>query len=321
MKVLVLGGTQFVGRRIVEALLAAGHDVTLLNRGKTGTEHFPDLSHVTANRDEVIPSLDELSLDAIVDCSGYRPGQVKRIADALATKPYYLFISTISIYSEYDVDSINEDSPVFATDGITDPDSCPINGENYGPLKVMCENVVREEFPAYGIVRPGLVVGPYDHTDRLSYWPWRVSKGGRMAVPARLDQPVQGIDARDLARLVRLFVEGKIQDTVNGVGPGEPTTLGGLLEACKVVTAAETEFITLTTEQEEAANPRWPGTVRSDGSSDGIFSVDASRAKAHGLTNLPLEQTLRDILAETGARQALKAGWSLEEEAAFLNSI
>lgn len=320
MNVLVLGGTQFVGRHIVETLLSAGHDVCLLNRGKTQSDLFPAVERIVGDRNEPISTLRGREFDAIVDCSGYRPGQIQRVADGLNSRPYYLFISTISIYSDHSVEVITEDSPVFATHDISDPDGCQINGETYGALKVMCESVVRAEFPRHGIVRPGIVIGPYDHTQRVSYWPWRARKGGDMAVPSRLDQPFQGIDGRDLAGLVLKFVEGGIEDTVNAVGPSPVTTLGGLIHLSMRVAGSQVRLVPLTADQAASAEPAWPVVLSSDGSEDGIFRVSHDRAVGHGLIHRPLEDSLRDILSEVGSLDLLKSGWSLEKESQYLDS-
>ncbi len=320
MNILVLGGTQFVGRHIVNCLQNSGHTLTMLNRGKTGEGLFPEISRIVGDRNDELVELNGRSFDAVVDCSGYRPNQIRRVSQALANKPYYLFISTISVYDDYSVPFIDEGSSLHDTAKITDPDGCPIDAENYGPLKVLCEQAVAEEFPSHGMIRPGLIMGPFDHTQRISYWPWRVQRGGKMAIPERGDQPFQGIDARDLAGLVLKFVGGQIQDVVNGVGPGSTTTHCQMLEACVSATGVTPDWVPMSESDQTEAGTSWAAVLPEDGTSDAIFKVRNDRAKSHGLTLTSLETTFRDVLDDIGSLETLKSGWSLEAEAAYLTS-
>lgn len=228
MKLLVLGGTSFVGRAIVEDALAAGHTVTLFSRGKTGTDLFPDVERRTGDRDAGdYASLADGEWDALVDVSGYLPRHVTQAADAVGDRiGGYLFISTGSVYDRTQAgDGMTEDTARLQPERGTEE----INGETYGPLKVACEDDVLSRYGDRAtIVRPGIVAGPHDPTDRFTYWVRRAAAGGRVALPGRPDQPVQVVDSRDLARLVVALLEADRSGIYNAVGPADPVTLGEL---------------------------------------------------------------------------------------------
>jgi 2'-hydroxyisoflavone reductase len=293
MQILVLGGTSFVGRAIVEDALAAGHTVSLFSRGKTGADLFPDLNRRIGDRSSgAYDSLETGSWDAAVDVSGYIPRHVAQAADALGDRiGRYLFISTGSVYDRTAAtDGMTEDTPRFAPERGTEE----ITGETYGPLKVACEDDVTARFGERAtIVRPGIVAGPHDPTDRFTYWVRRAARGGRVALPARPEQPVQVVDSRDLARLVVALVEKDQPGVYNGVGPAEPTTLESLVRTCAAAAGSTVEVVPVPL---DAVDPPLP-LVLPDPTWDVMFRRSAQRAFGAGMPKTPLATTAADVLA------------------------
>ena len=208
MRILILGGTGFVGRAVVEDALRHGHEVTLFNRGRSASSDlFPDIRRLVGDRDaDDYAALTTGSWDAVVDCSGYVPRHVNRAMDALGDRvARYLFISTNAVYQRAGIGpGATEDTPLRAP--VRDTEE--LSEETYGPLKVACEDDVRARFGAAAtIVRPGKVAGPHDPQTGLTYWVHRAARGGRVALPGRPEQPVQVVDSRDLARLVVRLLE------------------------------------------------------------------------------------------------------------------
>src|SRR4051795_10874890 len=193
MRILVLGGTQFLGRHVVDVALERGHDLTLFNRGQTRPELFPDVEKLRGDRDNDLAALEGRDFDAVVDTSGYIPRLVAQTLDALGDVGHYTFVSSISVYADVSTPP-TESSPVAELKEPTEEVM-----EAYGELKALCEDVVRERFPNAFIPRPGLIVGPWDPTGRFTYWPVRLAAGGRILAPAPPDADAQVIDGRDLA--------------------------------------------------------------------------------------------------------------------------
>jgi 2'-hydroxyisoflavone reductase len=306
MRVLVLGGTSFVGRAIVEQALDAGAEVTLFGRGRTGPGLFPGVPRLTGDRDSGdLAALREGAWDAVADVSGYLPRQVGQAMDVLGDRVgRYLFISSHAVYRREGVaPGCDEDTPrrpaVRDTEELTE--------ETYGPLKVACEDDVTARYGSRAtIVRPGKVAGPHDPGGSVVYWVRRAARGGRIAVPGDPGQPLQLVDSRDLARLVvRLLADGR---------PG-PTTLGGFIRTCAHVAGVEAEPVRV---------PAGPGTeffplIRTNHATQ---QRDPSRARAAGLTATPLATTAADILAWDRARAEppLRAGFTPEQEQAALHA-
>jgi nucleoside-diphosphate-sugar epimerase len=222
VKLLVLGGTQFVGRAVVEAALERGDEVTLFNRGETNPELFPEAEKVRGDRavDPIPPG----RWDAVVDTCGYIPAVVRRSAEALRDSvECYLFVSSISAYASFS-GGPTEDSPRAELGDMPIDEMLP-GYENYGPLKALCEDVVTEVYGERAlIVRPGLIVGPHDPTGRFTYWPHRVARGGEFIVPAAADGQVQFVDARDLgAWLVDLCRRRESSSSSRACGSPAPT--------------------------------------------------------------------------------------------------
>ena len=308
MQVLVLGGTSFVGRWIVEDLLGRGHTPTLFNRGRTGQELYPGVERLVGDRDTGdYASIRDRQFEAVVDVSAYLPRHVSQAAEALGGhRGRYLLISTGMVYDRLTAgDAITEASPLLpphrASEDITD--------DTYGPLKVACEQDLVARFADRATtVRPGWVVGPHDYSDQLTYW-IRRSAGKTVAAPGRLDRPVQVIDARDLARLVVLLIEQNRSGAYNAVGPSTPLTFGELIRACgpaKPISVADDTV-------------EFPLCLPDD-SWDVLFKISAAAARRVGMTHTPLAQTVADTRAWDIQRgePALVTGPSESEEAALL---
>ena len=312
MRTLVLGGTSFVGRAIVEQALSRGDDVTLFSRGRTGTALFPDVPRLVGDRDSGdLAALAGTSWDALVDVSAYVPRHVQQ-ASAAVSAGRYLLISTGSVYDHNASPAVvDEDAPRLAPERGTEEH----DGPAYGPLKVACEDDARRLWGERAtIVRPGVVAGPHDPTDRFTWWVRRAARGGRVALPGRPDQPTQVVDSGDLAHLVVQLLHDDRPGTWNAVGPAEPTTLAGLVQAC--ARAAGTSVEVVPVDPDGAALPLvitdeawWPFVRRS-----------AARARGVGLTATPLEQTAAAVLAWDRERgePPLAVELSAEREAELL---
>jgi 2'-hydroxyisoflavone reductase len=235
VRILVLGGTSFVGRAIVEDALRTGAEVTLFGRGKTAPDLFPDLTRLTGDRDTGdYAALGTGSWDAVVDVSGYVPRHVGQAMDALGERAgRYLFISSHAVYQ---LDGIGPGSTEDTPRRPPVRDTEELTGETYGPLKVACEDDVVARYGARAtIVRPGKVAGPHDWQPGFTYWVRRAARGGRVAVPGDPQQPVQIVDSRDLARLVGQLLTDDRPGAFHAVGPATPVTLGELVQTCRSI--------------------------------------------------------------------------------------
>jgi 2'-hydroxyisoflavone reductase len=315
MRILVLGGTSFVGRAIVESALDKGHEVTVFHRGRTGADLFPGIDRRIGDRDTGdYSALLAGEWDAVADVSGYLPRHVGQAVAVLGDRVgRYLFVSSHAVYERTGVgpDS-DEDTPrrparrdVARTEDLDE--------ETYGPSKVACEDDV---LTAYGdratIVRAGKVAGPHDPQDGLTYWVRRAARGGRVALPGSPAQPVQVVDVRDVsAFVVRLLADGR-PGAYHAVGPAEPVTMSALVDLAARVAGSEVEIVPV------PFDPRFP-LVRPE-SLWHTQQRSAARARAAGLESTPLEVTMGDVLAWDRARgePSLDRGLSPEEEAKLL---
>ncbi len=311
MRLLVLGGGSFVGRAIVDDLLARGDEPTLFSRGRTGADLFPGVPRLTGDRDSGdLSALAGTTWDGVVDVSAYVPRHVTQVLDTLGDGTgRYLFISTGSVYDRSrGRDGMTEDCPRLPPETATET----VDGDTYGPLKVACEDVLTARLGDRATtVRPGIVAGPHDTTDRFTWWVRRAARGGRVALPGRPDQPAQVVDSRDLATLVGRLLHDDRPGTYNAVGPAETVTLQQLIEACARAAGTQVEVVPVA---EQA--PGFP-LVLPDRSWDVMFRRSAALARSVGLPSTPLEQTAADVLAwdrERGA-PALATGLSPEREA------
>ncbi|HRA52958.1 MAG TPA: hypothetical protein PLQ83_04835 [Thermoflexales bacterium] len=323
MKILILGGTRFLGRAIVDAALSAGHTLTLFNRGQSGPDLFPNVETLRGDRTADLSALAGRSWDAVVDPSGYFPRAVGASAEALRDSVgQYVFISSISVYAK--PSASGEDDPVGTTD---DPTVETITGGTYGPLKALCEQAAAARFPGRALlVRPGLIVGPHDPTDRFSYWPWRIAQGGDVLGPGRPERGIQVIDARDLAEWILQMIETSTTGVFNATSPAGAITLGELLDTARRVSGSDAR-VTWAAEgwllgQGVAAWSDMPVWVpESDPEMAGFFEVPVARAVAAGLTFRPLEATIHDTLAWLATRptdHVWRAGLTRAREAALL---
>jgi 2'-hydroxyisoflavone reductase len=299
VRLLVLGGTRFVGRHLVAAALERGHEVTLAHRGRTNPDLFPGIERLLGDREGDLSFLSGRRWDAVLDTCGYLPGPVRAAAEALAgSVERYVFVSTFSVYAQPRSPGADEDAPLASL-----PPGTPeaVTSETYGGLKVLCERAVNAALPGRAlIVRPGLVVGPHDFTGRFSYWVWRFARGGEVLAPGGPDLPVQFIDARDLGEWLVRCAEAGTTGVYNAMGPGRPLTLGEVLAACREAGGGAATSVTWVEEDfllEHGVEP-WTGLPLWIPGSRGISfqSVDNRRACAAGLTFRPLAGTVRDTL-------------------------
>ena len=290
MRLLVIGGGQFFGAALVDVALAASHDVTVVQRGVTSRPAPEGVEVLQGNRVTDLPDLlAGRTFDGVVDTCGYLPRVVATSCDLLADVGRYCFVSSVSAYAQTpDGGYVEDESPL--------DDKVPADDEYdpafYGGLKAACERVVLDSFDDRGVVvRPGLIVGPHDHTERFAYWPRRLAEGGPVLMPVGPDYRFQVIDARDLAAFVlRLVTDGR-SGSVNAVGP--TTTMAQLLAACGSTAEpvwADDAFLLAHEVIPFAGLPLWlPADIS-------LLCSDA-RAREWGLSPRPLEATAADTLA------------------------
>jgi 2'-hydroxyisoflavone reductase len=320
MKVLVIGGTQFVGRAIVEELLASGDEVTLFHRGRTNPDLFPGAERLLGDRNVDLSALAERTWDATVDPSAYFPRQVRELADALAGRGgRYVHISSVSAYDTMATPGLNEDAPLATLD---DPRTEVVDDRTYGGLKALCEIATIEAFGPRGpgwsgedpsIVRPTYVAGPHDHTGRFTWWVERIARGGRVLAPGPRDNPFQSIDVRDLAHFVGLLAHGTSEGVFHASAPLPPFSFEDFLrEAVKQVGPQDCELIWIEAEPLLNAGVEistWPLWEALDDARL-VLTIDSSRAIEAGLTLRPLGETIRDV----HVHEELKPSKRLEEK-------
>jgi 2'-hydroxyisoflavone reductase len=318
VNLLVLGGTKFLGRGVVEAALAAGHEVTLFNRGETNPDLYPEAEKLRGDLAGDLAALAGREWAAAIDLDPTQlPRHTRRRAEALAgSVGHYVFVSTISVYSDPS-QPIDEGSPV-----VEPPDQEPdaFDPELYGPLKVGSERAVQEVYgDRAAIARPGLIAGPHDPTDRFTYWPRRLADGGDVLAPGSPSQPVQLIDARDLGAFLVRLAERRVAGVFNATGPAVPLTLGETLErigAANLVWVGDQALLDAGV-QPWMELPLWlPGDDYS-----GMLRADISGALAAGLTFRPLEETARDTLAWSFEAGEQRPTLTREKEREILGSL
>ena len=291
MKLLVLGGTVFLGRHVVAAACAAGHDVTIFHRGVSGAaDPVLPVEVLRGDRDGDVSALAGRSFDAVIDCSGYTPAQLRRTGDALADRVgHYLFVSSRSVYCSF-------------PPGVDVGDGAPLQeGEGgYGALKARSEEALVALLPGRTtIVRPGLIVGPHDPTGRFTYWPLRLQAGGDVLAPGRPDRQVQFVDARDLAQWMVAVVAGPPAGVFDVVGPS--MTMAALLADVHAVTGGDVRLHWVADDALLAAGvqpwtelPLW--IPESDPVFGGLMDGSDVRARRAGLETRPVVDTVRDTL-------------------------
>ena len=325
MKILILGGTAFLGPQIVEAAVARGHVLTLFNRGKTNPGLFPDIEKLRGDRDGDLKSLEGRQWDAVVDTSGYVPRLVSLSASLLAPSvKQYVFISTISVFAENLKPGTAEDGPLATTPDETSEDV----KQYYGALKALSEKAATKAMSGRAwIVRPGLIVGPGDTTDRYTYWPVRVARGGEVLAPGDGKDPVQYIDVRDLAEWIILGVERNLTGTYNATGPDKMLTMKRMLEDTKKGVGGNASLTWVPAAWLEKKDVRpWsdlPVWIPSEGGEEGFTQIDCRKATSAGLTYRAASTTAKDTLAwfrtlPEDRRGKLKSGITAEREAELL---
>ncbi|WP_057760706.1 SDR family oxidoreductase [Cytobacillus praedii] len=336
MKVLILGGTRFLGRALVEEALARGHEVTLFNRG-TNKEIFPEAEQLIGDRNIDIALLENRKWDVLIDTCGFAPHQIKKVADVLGDNiEHYTFISSISVYKDWIPHNIAEDYPLLSMlpdDKLADVEAGTLSPyEYYGELKALCEAEAEKHWPDSVLhVRAGLLVGSFDYSDRLPYWVQRVAKGGNILVPGLSSRPVQLIDIKDIASWVLTMAEKRKAGTFNVTGPKNLLTIEELLNTCKAVTNsnakfvwAEEAFLLKHKVQPWTEMPLWiPECSPLEGQAKpwkGTFSINIDKAVHAGLAFRPLVDTIYDIYQWEKVRDSSerKAGISLTKEQELL---
>ena len=294
VRILLLGGTLFLGRHLVDAAVARGHEITLFNRGQTNPNLFPELESLVGDRDGNLEALKGRAWDTVIDTSGRLPRLVKASATLLADAvEHYVFLSSVSVYANRSVTGIAEDAPVAQLANESSEDVIA----DYAALKVLCEREATAAMSGRALnVRAGLLVGPYDNTARFTYWPWRISRGGEVLAPGHPDRPVQFIHTRDLADWIIRAAEERITGTLNATGPEQPLTMAEFLEACRDVTGGDARFIWVgeefLLERQVIAFTEMPLWLRKV--SEGMLAVNIEKALVTGLTLRPLAATIRE---------------------------
>lgn len=328
LKLLILGGTGFLGPHTVRAALARGHEMTLFNRGRTNADLFPDLEKLVGDRNGDLEALKGRDWDAVIDTSAYYPRVVRDSAGLLKGHVnQYVLISTISVYGTFPNPGMDETAPVAT---IEDETVEQVTGVTYGPLKALCEQAAEKILPGKVTnIRPGLIVGPGDPTDRFTYWPVRVSKGGEVLAPGDGSTEVQQIDARDLASWIVHCIENKVTGVYNADSPMGKRTMRDLLTTCKRVSGSDAEFVWADAEflAEQSVSP-WqdmPCWVPQQGDYAAFGRVSSAKALANGLRIRALSETTRDTLEwwrslPEERRERLRAGLSAEREQEVLKA-
>ncbi|WP_223634091.1 NAD-dependent epimerase/dehydratase family protein [Planococcus sp. 4-30] len=318
MKVLVLGGTSFVGRHMVEELVAKGHEVVLFNRGKSNPGLFPKLKRIRGDRRKDAAKLRDGKWDAVLDTSAYTPADLQPIMENIRTD-HYTFISTISVYNDFTSGPVKESSSVFRENVKGDR----VTSDTYGPFKVMCEQLIKKETGDKAlIIRPGIVIGPFDPTDRFTYWAMKLNDENTVLIPGSKERKVQWIDARDLARFTVMQLEAKVTGVFNVVA--DPVSMEEFVEQisdreCKTIWADDQYLIEEGVEAFEL--PFW--IPYSEEFPDGFILADNEKAKSAGLTFRTLKQSAKETLEwiEKQGDFRLTAGISTTREQELLKKL
>lgn len=331
LRILILGGTRFIGLHMTALAIERGHTLTFFNRGKTHTDRYPEIERVKGDRNGAIDGLKDRKWDVVIDNSGYVPRQVRATAELLGPNVrQYVFVSSISVYPDFSVPR-DESSPVGK---LADETIERVDGETYGPLKALCEQAALTAMPGRtAVLRPGLIVGPDDNTDRFTYWPARAARGGEFIAPGAPQDPFQVIDVRDLAAFTLAVVENNHTGTYNVVSDVNDFKFGELTAACtksakkraKPADPPRATFIPADFLEEQKVEPwsEMPVWLPAKGEEAAFAGTSNAAARAKGLTITPLAKTVDDTLEWHLTRPAeeterLKSGIAPEKEAAVL---
>lgn len=339
MKILIIGGTKFLGRFLVEEGLKRNHEMTLFNRGNN-KEEFSHVEQIHGNRNQDMELLKNRKWDAVIDTCGYLPQSVEKSVEVLRENiDQYVFISTISVYKDFSKKNFNEDAESLSmtraeADELTKESDTAVMS-HYGELKALCEQSLLSSLPSKSlIIRPGLIVGPYDGSDRFTYWVKRVSEGGKILAPGKPDRKVQFIDVRDLAKWTIHMVEKKGLGIYNATGIDSGLTMSSMLNSIKHGVGSDAEFVWATDEfllENEVGAwiemPLWIPEKKplSDGKiMSGMLATNTDKALSEGLTFRPVEETASDTLRwfkEKNNSSTMKAGMIQEKETQLLEKL
>jgi 2'-hydroxyisoflavone reductase len=334
LSILILGGTRFIGVEMTALALKRGHTLTFFNRGKTNTDLFPDIERIKGDRNGDIAGLKGLKWDAVIDNSGYFPRAVKLTAELLAPSvSQYLFVSSISVYPDFKAPR----DETSAVGKLEDESVEKVDNDTYGPLKALCEKTAEAAMPGrVTVIRPGLIVGPNDNSDRFTYWPARAARGGEMLAPGKPSDGIQIIDARDLAAFVLDALEKKTMGTFNLVSPPGMFTIGDVVnESIRAAhelakpspppkaTWAPAPFLEARKVEGWSDMPVW---LDAKGDDAAFAQTNAARAMKAGLKITPMRKTCHDTLAwhltrPAAEREKLKAGIAPAREKEVLAAL
>ncbi len=336
MKVLIVGGTIFLGRRLVEAAIARGHEVTTFTRGLHPGDAESRVESLTGDRNGDLSALRGRHWDAVIDTCGYVPGSVKRVMDAIDRDRtrHYTFISSVSVYAKYPPAGTDErgELATITADRLEEAEGIAAGerpmartyGEAYGALKVLCEQAAEDAMPGRVLnVRPGLIVGPHDYMDRFTYWVKRVARGGDVLAPGRPQRRVRVIDARDLAEWIVRMAEKAEGGVFNASGAEDGLTMEGMLEVSRTVSGSDARFVWVPDRMllEHGVEPWGEMPLWIPDTDNGIFEVRNDKAVAAGLTFRSLADTIADTLRWDRTRshdQPLRAGLIADRERELL---
>lgn len=321
VRILVIGGTQFVGRHFVAESLARGHELTLLHRGRTNADLFPDAEHLLADRNADLGVLEGKTFDATVDVCAYVPRQVRDLESALGGRGgQHLYVSSVSAYISATEPGSDESAPLNPA---PDPPTETVDGSTYGGLKAECERVASE---LYGdrltVVRPSYVIGPYDYTGRFPWWVDRLARGGEVLAPGPQDAPFQAIDGRDLGAFMMRLLETGTTGAFHAASPTPPYSFGDLLtDVAEAVAPPGTELRWVDAQWltehgvDGSVLPLWD-----EGAREWDLAVDPGKALSEGLEPRSLGESARDTLAwlQGGGPPRKGSGLDAEREAALL---
>lgn len=338
MKLLILGGTRFLGRHLVTAALARNHEITLFNRGNHRCAELKEVETIQGDRNSDLAKLQGGRWDAVIDTCGHLPGTVRASTEALShSVDRYVFISSISVYSDVSDFGVDESDPTktLTSEQLEEANAIDSSGESvnygamYGGLKALCEKAAEDVLPnRVLIIRPGLIIGSYDYSDRFTYWVARVARGGEVLAPGRPGRFIQVIDVRDLAEWTVRMVERQKTGVYNANGLAETLTMQMALEECKTVSEGDASFAWVDDNflLEEKVVP-WsevPLWLPEEAAPNmkGFMFINCSKAVDSGLTFRPLTDTVKDILAwrsTSRSHEELKAGLDPDKEQMLLS--
>lgn len=339
MKILIIGGTRFLGRFLVEEGIKRNHEITLFNRG-TNKDVFPNIEQVFGNRNQDLEQLKGRKWDVVIDTCGYLPQSLEKSVHVLGNNvDHYVFISTISVYKDFSKKDYNEEAETLTmskdeVDEVTKGSDAPVMS-HYGELKSLCEQVLLNSLPSKSlIIRPGLIVGPYDNSDRFTYWVKRINEGGKVLAPGRPDRMVQYIDVRDLAKWTIQMAENKKTGVFNATGIDKELTMNYLLQAIKRGLISDAELVwgndDFLLENEVGPwmeMPLWIPEVKPLSDSQdmsGMLAANTDRAVSEGLTFRSVEETAVDTLVwykEVRSSGDMRAGMVKEKENQLLEKL